>query len=209
MVMVPAGGFMMGSPASEVARLGDEGPQHEVTISRPLAVGKYAVTFAEWDTCVSDGGCRHRPDDQGWGRGKRPVINLSSDDVTNEFLPWLSRTTGKAYRLLTEAEWEYTARAGTTTPFSTGRMITSGQANFDGNKIYGGSAQGGYRQKTENVGSFQSNAFGLYDMHGNVWEWVQDCWNDSYAGAPSDGRSVPDVVGCSQVPARRFLGQQS
>jgi formylglycine-generating enzyme required for sulfatase activity len=104
-----------------------------------------------------------------------------------EYLPWLSRKTGKTYRLLTEAEWEYAARAGTTTPFSTGRTITPEQANFDGNYTYGGSAKGLYRQKTVDVGTFPPSAFGLYDMHGNVWEWVQDCWNASYQGAPSDG----------------------
>ena len=187
MVVVPAGSFMMGSPPGEEGRADSEGPQRKVTIARPFAVGKFEVTFAEWDACVAAGGCKHNPGDQGWGRGKRPVIDVSWDDITKEYLPWLSRKTGKSYRLLSEAEWEYVARAGTTTPFSTGRTITPKQANFAGNYTYGGSAKGVYRSKTIEVGSFPPNAFGLYDMHGNVWEWVQDCWNGSYTGAPSDG----------------------
>ena len=136
MVVVPAGSFMMGSPASEGSardRDNDEGPQHKVTIAKPFAVGKFEVTFAEWDACVAAGGCKHQPGDQGWGRGRRPVINVSWDDITKEYLPWLSRKTGKTYRLLTEAEWEYAARAGTTTPFSTGARSATDQANFDGN----------------------------------------------------------------------------
>jgi formylglycine-generating enzyme required for sulfatase activity len=187
MVVVSAGSFMMGSPAGEEGRSGDEGPQRQVRIARPFAVRKYEVTFAEWDACVSGGGCKHNPGDQGWGRGRRPVINVSWDDITKEYLPWLSRKTGKTYRLLTEAEWEYAARAGTTTPFSTGSTITANQANFDGNYTYGGSTKGQYRQRTVDVGSFQANGFGLYDVHGNVWEWVQDCWYGNYNGAPTDG----------------------
>ncbi len=173
MVVVPAGSFLMGSPKSEDGNDGTEGPQHEVKIPRSFAIGKFEVTFAEWDACVAAGGCKYRPGDQGWGRGKRPVINVSWNHVTKEYLPWLSRKTGKTYRLPTEAEWEYAARAGTTTPFSTGETITPSQANFDGNHTYGGSARGISREKTIVVGSFQANAFGLYDVHGNVWEWVQ------------------------------------
>jgi formylglycine-generating enzyme required for sulfatase activity len=187
MVVIPAGEFMMGSPAGEEGREDDEGPQRKVTIAKPFAVGKFEVTFAEWDTCVAAGGCKHRPGDEGWGRGTRPVINVSWDDIKKEYLPWLSRKTGKVYRLLTEAEWEYAARADTTTPFATGRTITTDQANFDGNATYGGSAKGQHRQKTVDVGTFQPNAFGLYEMRGNVWEWLEDCYHDSYRGAPTDG----------------------
>ena len=133
------------------------------------------MTFAEWDACLAQGGCSHRAGDQGWGRGKRPVVDVSWDDIARQYLPWLSRKTGKTYRLLTEAEWEYAARAGTTTRYAFGDTIAKSQAQFDS------------AGKTVAVGSFQPNAFGLYDMHGNVWEWVQDCWNGSYTGAPTDG----------------------
>jgi formylglycine-generating enzyme required for sulfatase activity len=187
MVVVPAGSFMMGTPASEERRDQNERPQHRVTFARPFAVGKFEVTFAEWDACVAAGGCSHRPgdkgpSDKGWGRGRRPVIDVSWENITMEYLPWLSRKAGKTYRLMSEAEWEYAARAGTTTSFSTGGTITTEQANFDGRR------DGGvYREETVQVGSFPPNAFGLHDMHGNVWEWVQDCWNQNYSGAPGDG----------------------
>ena len=199
MVVVPAGEFLMGSPPDEAERSNAEGPQHKVTIGQVLAVGKYEVTFAEWDACAADGGCKHTPKDSGWGRGKRPAINVSWDDVTKEYLAWLSKKTGQTYRLLTEAEWEYAARAGTATPFSTGVTITSEQANFDGTNTYGGSAKGVYRQRTLEVGSFPANAFGLHDMHGNVWEWVQDCYVNNYETTPSDGSAVVEVADCSRV----------
>jgi formylglycine-generating enzyme required for sulfatase activity len=191
MVVVPAGNFTMGSPEGEEGRRdAAESPQRKVTIAKPFAVGKFEVTFAEWDACIAAGGCAHKPNDHGWGRGKRPVVNVNWDDITLQYLPWLSRTSGKAYRLLTEAEWEYAARAGTTTPFSTGRTITPEQANFRGDIPYGGSAKGVYRRKPTDVGSFPSNAFGLHDMHGNVSEFVQDCYKYGYAGAPADGSAV-------------------
>jgi formylglycine-generating enzyme required for sulfatase activity len=199
MVVIPAGEFMMGSPAGEEGHQSNEGPVRKVTIAKPFAAAKFELTFAEWDTCVAAGGCKHKPADQDWGRGKRPVLNVSWDDA-KEYIAWLSKKTGRTYRLLTEAEWEYAARAGTTTPFSTGRTITTDQANFDGNSTYGGSAKGVYRQKTIEVGSLNKpNAFGLHDMHGNVWEWVEDCYQDTYAGAPSDGRASSDVASCSRV----------
>ena len=186
MVVVPAGSFVMGSPSNEPKRADAEGPLHKVTISRPFAVGKHEVTFAEWDAYVTDDCCGgYRPDDKGWGRGRRPVISVSWHGAQG-YIAWLRRKTGKQYRLLSEAEWEYVARAGTTTPFSTGPRITSDQANFDGNYTYMGSSKGVYRQRTVEVGSFKPNPFGLYDVHGNVWEWVEDCWHDSYGGAPSD-----------------------
>jgi formylglycine-generating enzyme required for sulfatase activity len=200
MVVLPAGSFVMGSPKTEVGHNESEEPLHQVTIARPFAVGRYEVTFAEWDACVSAGGCKHnpeegwgRPSDGAWGRGRQPVIDVSWNDITAEYLPWLSRTTGKTYRLLSEAEWEYAARAGTTTPFATGPTITIEQANFNGNEPYGesfslyASGKDVWRQKTVEVGSYSPNAFGLYDMHGNAWEWVQDCWNSNYNGAPADG----------------------
>jgi formylglycine-generating enzyme required for sulfatase activity len=195
MVVVPAGEFMMGSPASEKGRNPDEGPQRKVTFAQPFAAGKYEVTFAQWDACVAENGCTHKPDDQTWGRGKRPVINISWNDA-QQFVGWLAKKTGKPYRLLTEAEWEYAARGSTKAvdrppAFSTGPTINPNQANYDGNFIYGGGARMGiYRQKTLDVGSFKPNAFGLNDMHGNVWEWVEDCYKDTYAGAPTDGSAV-------------------
>lgn len=175
MVMIPAGNFLMGSPDSEAGRSSDEGPQHRVSISRPFAAGKYEVTFDEWDACVRESGCSHNPSDQGWGRGKRPVINVSWQDA-KKFTEWLSRKSGKRYRLLTEAEWEYVARAGTTTAYSTGATIATSQANYSGNL-----------GKTVAVGSYGPNAFGVHDVHGNVYEWTEDCWNASYAGAPTNG----------------------
>ena len=175
MVVVPAGSFLMGSSASEEGRDDDEGPQRRVTISRPFAPGRYEVTFEEWDACVRESGCSHNPGDFGWGRGRRPVINVSWQDA-RQFTDWLSRKTGRRYRLLTEAEWEYVARAGTTSAFSTGATIGLSRANYAGS-----------RKQTVPVGSFGPNTFGLYDVHGNVWEWTEDCWNASYAGAPSNG----------------------
>ena len=181
MVVVPAGSFMMGSPAHQKGRGNDEGPRHRVTIVKPFAVGKYEVTFAEWDTCLAAGGCGgHRPNDVAMGRGRRPVINVSWEDA-QAYVQWLSKKTGKRYRLLSEAEWEYAARAGTTTPFHFGSTISTSQANY-----IGSFAKGGYRGKTTPVGSFPANGFGLHDVHGNVFEWMEDCYKN-YTGAPSDG----------------------
>jgi len=188
MVMVPSGSFQMGSPESEEGRIANENPVRTVTIGQPFAVGKFEVTFAEWEACVSGGGCQSNktPSAMGWGKGRHPVINVSWNDA-KEYVEWLSNMTGQTYRMLTEAEWEYVARADTTTPFSTGPTITSKQANFDGSLTYGDSAKGEYRQKTVEVGSLNTpNAFGLHDVHGNVWEWVEDCWINSYNGAASD-----------------------
>jgi formylglycine-generating enzyme required for sulfatase activity len=194
MAVAPAGEFLMGSPETEKGRGRDEGPQHRVAFAQPFAVGKYEVTFSEWDACVADRGCSHNPSDEGWGRGRRPVIDVSFNDA-KQYTDWLSNKTGKDYRLLSEAEWEYAARGQTKTsepsdPFSTGETISYRQANYDANFTYGSGQQGAYRQKTTDVGSFQKNAFGLYDMHGNVWEWVQDCYRPSYEGAPADGSPV-------------------
>ena len=185
MVVIPAGEFTMGSPPDELYR-GDE-RQHRVTIPS-FALGKYEVTFAQWDACVADGGCNGlKPDDQGWGRGNRPVIGVNWKDA-KAYVDWLSRKTKKHYRLPAESEWEYAARAGTTTPFSFGATITSVQANYDGTTGYGTGAAGVNRQKTLPVGSFPSNAFGLHDMHGNVWEWTEDCWSEAYTpDAPVNG----------------------
>ena len=176
-VVVPAGSYMMGSEKGD----SDEKPVHRVTIAQQLAVGKYEVTFAEWEACVAGGGCGgYRPDDEGWGRGRRPVINVSWEDAQN-YVRWLSEETGKPYRLLSEAEWEYVARAGTTTRYTWGDEIGRNRANCDG------CGSRWDNKQTAPVGRFAANAFGLHDMHGNVWEWTQDCWHNNYRGAPSNG----------------------
>jgi formylglycine-generating enzyme required for sulfatase activity len=177
MVVVPAGKFMMGSPESEKDRVDDEGPQHEVTIPKPFACGKTEVTFAEWDTCVAAGACSYASDVT-LGRGDRPVIWVSWDDA-KRYVDWLSRISGKEYRLLTEAEWEYAARAGRQTRFSFG----DDEAQLDQHAWYKSNSE----TKTQPVGKKAANAFGLYDMHGNVDEWVKDTWHENYEDAPTDG----------------------
>jgi formylglycine-generating enzyme required for sulfatase activity len=186
MIWLPQGSFLMGSPETEPERFSSEGPQHQVHIRYPLAVGQYAVTFGEFDAFVADTNYEHKPNDQGWGRGQRPVINVSWHDA-QAYVKWLSQKTGEKYRLLSEAEWEYAARAGTSTAFWCGNSITTDQANYDGNLSYNGSPKGEFRKKTLEVHSFQPNPWGLYQVHGNVWEWVQDKRHGSYEGAPADG----------------------
>jgi formylglycine-generating enzyme required for sulfatase activity len=173
MVVVPAGSFDMGSNTDY------ENPVHRVTIPKPFAIGRYEVTFEEWDRCVEEKGCKAQPDDRDWGRGARPVINVSWVDA-KAFATWLSQKAGQTYRLLTEAEWEYVARAGTNTAFWWGREASSRQANCR-------ECGTGSGQQTAAVGSFPPNPFGVYDTAGNAAEWVEDCWNDSYRGAPTDG----------------------
>lgn len=187
MVRIPAGDFTMGSPPEEEDRDENEGPQHAVNIARPFAIGKFEVTFAEWDACVAAGGCGHSPNDRGSGRDNLPVAGVSWNDITSDYLPWLTRVTGKAYRLPTEAEWEYAARAGTTTPFWWGTSISTDRANYNGDFRYASGLKGENRQKAVSVERFSANPWGLYNVHGNVWEWVQDCYNPSYTGAPADG----------------------
>jgi formylglycine-generating enzyme required for sulfatase activity len=172
MVIVPAGAFDMGSSSDY------ENPVHRVTIAKPFAIGRYEVTFDQWDRCVEEKGCKAQPDDREWGRGQHPVINVSWEDA-KAFVSWLSQKTGQTYRLPSEAEWEYAARAGTNTPFWWGRDTGSGQANCR-------ECSAGSSQRTMPVGSFKPNPFGLYDTAGNAAEWVEDCWNDNYRGAPKD-----------------------
>jgi len=181
MVVVPAGSFIMGSPESEEGRTRFEGPQHRVTFLRPFAVGKFSVTFDEWDACVADGGCDHyKPSDSNWGRGKRPVINVSWNDA-QAYISWLKRKTGRNYHLLSKAQREYVTRAGTSSPFWWGSVIFPSQANYDAG------SRREFNYLTAPVDSFQPNPWGLYQVHGNVWEWTEDCWNESYEGAPTDG----------------------
>jgi formylglycine-generating enzyme required for sulfatase activity len=187
MVVVPAGSFTMGSPGGEAARGVEEGPQHTVTFAHPFAVGRFAVMFAQWDACVAGGGCNgYKPDDAGWGRGRMPVILVSWDDA-KAYVAWLSRKTGKPYRLLSEAEREYVTRAGTTTPYWWGSSISSEQANYDRDTWDGDSVVRYYPKETVPVDSFAPNPWGLYQVHGNVYDWVEDCYHDRYDGAPSDG----------------------
>ena len=198
MVVIPAGSFMMGSPAGEEGRYVNEGPVHRVTIAAPFAAGKYEVTFEEWEACVAGGGCGgYRPGDSGWGRGRRPVGNVSWEDG-KEYVEWLSKKTGTEYRLLSEAEWEYAARAGTTGPFHFGTTISTDQANYGGNVTYGSGRKGVFRKRTVPVGSFPANRFGLHDMHGNALEWVEDCWHKDYSRAPTDGSARQSGGTCMQ-----------
>jgi formylglycine-generating enzyme required for sulfatase activity len=175
LVPVSPGTFMQG--ASDGFPF--EAPVHQVTIRKPYLIGRREVTFAEWDACVAQGGCRFSPDDRGAGRGMRPATGLSWSD-TQDYVLWLSRKTGKTYRLPTESEWEYAARGGTTTSFPWGAGMDKGRANCQG-------CNGATATALADAGSFPPNAFGLFDMSGNAAEWVEDCWNDSYRQAPTDG----------------------
>ena len=210
MVVVPADACMMGSPATEPERehylKGSEDPQHKVTIQQPYAVGRHAITRGQFSAFVNntghttEGGAHVWKGDK-WGHDPKaswrspgfaqddshPVVCVNWDDAT-AYAAWLSDQTGKAYRLLTEAEREYATRAGTTTPFWWGSSITPAQANYDGNYTYaGGGSKGEWRKATVPVGSFAANPWGLFNVHGNVWEWCEDVWHDNYNGAPADG----------------------
>jgi formylglycine-generating enzyme required for sulfatase activity len=172
MIVVPAGKFTMGSPEAD-----DERPLHEVTIAKAFAVGRTDVTFAEWDICVAVGACP-KVSDNGWDRGDRPVILVSWEEAEG-YVRWLKRMTGKDYRLLSEAEWEYSARAG-----------DQGRWSFGGDGVQLGDYawfHGNSDGKTQPVAKKKPNAFGLFDMHGNVWQWVEDSYHNNYDGAPSDG----------------------
>jgi formylglycine-generating enzyme required for sulfatase activity len=174
MVVVPDGTYAMGNagPRRNDGYGENERPAHMVTIARPFAVGKFPITFDEWDIFTATEGTR-RIEDQGWGRGRRPVIRVTWDRAS-QYVAWLSSRTGAKYRLLSEAEWEYCCRARTDTEYSFGDTVAKSQARYE-------------RTSTTEVGEFAPNAFGLYDMHGNVWEWCQDHWHDNYSGAPIDG----------------------
>ena len=189
MIVVPAGAFEMGSPPNEAHDMdpdhkdyAQERPIHDVTIARPFAVAKFDITFADWDVCYFWADVRaYQATNR--GRGDRPVIDVDWNDA-KQYVAWLSKRTGKLYRLLSEAEFEYSARAGTTTAFSWGDEVGTNRADCDGC----GSAWDNLR--TAEVGRFKPNSFGFYDMHGNVWQWVEDCYTQDYTGAPTDGSAV-------------------
>jgi formylglycine-generating enzyme required for sulfatase activity len=181
LVKIPSGQFLMGAPDDEPGRSEDEGPQHRVTVPE-FWMGKYPVTQAQYEAIMGNNPSRFTKDG-----ASRPVEKVSWHDAV-QFCEKLSEQTGTTFRLPSEAEWEYACRAGTTTPFHFGPTITIDLANYHGSVAYGSGPTGVYRQETTPVGSFGvANAFGLYDMHGNVWEWCQDVWHDNYEGAPTDG----------------------
>jgi formylglycine-generating enzyme required for sulfatase activity len=232
MVVVPTGSFMMGSSSGQGTDLDrtvdgakyqdldrttkramerqaegytNEAPQHLVTIAKPFAVAKFELTFADWDACVTGGGCNgYKPFDQGWGRDHQPVINVNWDDA-QAYVAWLSAVTGNTYRLLSESEFEYATRAGTTTLYPWGDEIPKDDAPCDGclgsgesyANCHGCGAGGGSLQP---IGMFRPNKFGLYDMVGNVWEWTEDCFHFDYIGAPADGSALLQANGgdCSK-----------
>jgi formylglycine-generating enzyme required for sulfatase activity len=199
MVVVPAGSFMMGSPETEQLRYPDgrESPQHNVTIAYPFPVGRHAVTRGEFAAFVNDTG--HKTDGVWRNPGflqddSHPVVCVNWDDA-NAYAAWLADRTGRGYRLLTEAEWEYVARAGTATPFWWGSSISPTQANYKGNNVY-------YRKATVPVDSFEPNPWGLYQVHGNVEEWCEDAWHNTYYGAPADGSAWLQGGGASRRVVR-------
>jgi formylglycine-generating enzyme required for sulfatase activity len=201
MVVVPAGSFMMGWPTTKslFTIWGDlyanKKPQHNVTIAKPFAVSKFALTFAGWDACAAYGDCDPHISSDSWGRGQQPVINVTWDDA-KQYVAWLSQMTGKTYRLLSEAEYEYAARAGTQTAYPWGDDIGKNNANCNGC----GSQWDG--KQPAPVGSFEPNRFGLYDMVGNVWAWVEDCWHGNYDDAPADGTVWTEGGNCKSRVVR-------
>ncbi len=193
MVVMPVQTFRMGSPDSEEGRSKNEGPQQSVTISPGLSISKHEVTFAQWDACVADGGCETVPDDNGWGRGDRPVIDVMWYDA-QAYAAWLSAKTQKNYRLLSEAEWEFAAKGGGDKTYSWGAVASHDHANYGTDDCCGGRIAGRDRwlEITAPVGSFPANQLGLHDLSGNVWEWVEDCWDESHEGRPADSAARVD-----------------
>jgi formylglycine-generating enzyme required for sulfatase activity len=185
MALIPPGEFLMGSPPEELERQEREGPQHRVTIAQPFFMGQYQVTQAQWAQVAKMPQVRQKLDAQPSKKNDLPVKNVSWLDA-EEFCLRLSAHTKRTYRLPSEAEWEYACRAGTSSPFHFGETITTELANYDGN-IYGRGKKETSPGRTTAVGTFPANSFGLYDMHGNVWEWCLDHFHDSYEGAPTDG----------------------
>ena len=185
MVVIPVGSFRMGDVQGGGEQ--NELPVRTVRMQKPFAIGRYEVTFDEYDQFATVSK-RKLPDDKGWGRGRRPVINVSWQDAV-EYTKWLSEQTSKRYRLPTEAEWEYAARGGKETAYWWGKKLVKGMANCDGCGSQWDSKQ------TGPAGSFKPNPFGLYDTAGNVWEWVEDCYHGNYNGAPEDGSAWGEIGG--------------
>lgn len=197
MVLVPNGNFLMGSPETEGPN--DERPQHRVTVAA-FDIGKYEVTQAQYKALMGVNPSEYQGDNL-------PVENVSWNDA-KEFCARLSRLTGRQYRLLSEAEWEYACRAGTKTIFAFGNSLSSKQANFDGHVPYNAPV-GVYRSQTAPVGSYPPNAFGIYDMHGNVWEWCEDTYHTNYNGAPTDGAAWVEKSGEKVVRGGSWLSNGS
>jgi formylglycine-generating enzyme required for sulfatase activity len=191
MVVIPPGTFLMGSPLDEPGHSDGEGPQYDVVIPNRFAVGRYPVTFDEWDAAFAAGGVKHNPEDEGWGRGSRPAINVSWDDA-QAYVNWLSEKTGSRYRLPSEAEWEYVCRADTTTAYWFGDQIREDQANLRG-------------IATE-VGLYPPNGFGVYDMHANVAEWCEDRGHASYMEKPDDLKETGSAWVTGKNDDRVFRG---
>ncbi len=190
LVVVPAGRFTMGAPAGDADAGEHERPQREVSIARPFALGRTEVTAAEYAACAADGGCPNRGEHAPWGGGQMPAVKVKWRDA-KAYAAWLSMKTGKAYRLPSEAEWEYAARAGTTQRYVWGNRPGRNRANCEGC----GSAWDG--RQAAPAGSFAANPFGLHDMLGNVWEWTEDCWSPSLADVPIDGSARPAASSCA------------
>lgn len=214
MILLTPAMFLMGSAGDECGRLDVEGPQHRVTIRAAFEVGKFPVTKDQFALFVAESGyqtgnlCRVW-DGGDWEErdgsfrnpgfaqdGNHPAVCVSWDDA-QAYANWLAQRTKRGYRLLTEAEWEYAARAGTTSPYWWGGSITPDHANYNASTIYGARGQlGSWRQRTVSVATFVANPWGLFQMHGNIWEWVQDCWERDYNGAPVDGRARQETAKC-------------
>ena len=177
LIALPAGAFTMGSNTSDPS----EKPAHQVSIAKPFAIGKYEVTVEQWDACVQASACSRITIDGNLSKTS-PVRDVSWDDA-QQYAQWLAKTTGKPYRLPTEAEWEYAARGGTSTRYWWGEQMRSGMANCKG------CGDPWQKEGPVNVGSFPANPFGIHDVNGSVWEWVADCWHNSYKGAPADGNA--------------------